>query len=279
VNEPFQVFLLVGLTLFAIFMLLPVIFILNHAFKPIGELFAYPPQFFVDQPTLFNFQRLMLQTATLVVPFSRYLFNSILTSGVTVIGIIMVSSMAAYAFSKLEYPGNRFFNWLIIVSLMFAPEAVGIPKYLVVSELGLSNTYLVHTLPLIATPVAVFLLKQFVDQIPNELLEAMKIDGAGDWMIYLRLVLPMTLPAIATVGILSFQNSWIQVETSNLYITKEAYRTLPYYVATLTNGSANNVVGQGIAAAAALFLFVPNIIMFLVFQRRVMATMAHSGIK
>ncbi|BBH20322.1 ABC transporter permease [Paenibacillus baekrokdamisoli] len=277
--DVFQVISIIGLIGLGLFMLLPVLFVFSQAFKPISELFAYPPRFVVSHPTLFNFQQLFLQSQTVVVPFTRYLFNSIITTSLTVGGIIMVCAMAAFAFSKLTFPGSKAINSLIIVSLMFAPESVGIPRYLVITHLGIMDTYFAHILPLIAMPVGVFLLKQFVDQVPNELLEAAKMDGAREFTIFFRIILPMCLPATATVGILAFQASWAQTETSNLYVTIESMKTLPYYVATLTNGAANNVVGQGIAAAAGLIIFVPNIIFFLLAQRKVMATMAHSGIK
>ncbi len=275
----FQRITFLGLLLLALFMALPIIFIFNHAFKPINELFLYPPRFIVQEPTLENFRDLFLKTQSLVIPFTRYLFNSLLTTSLTMIGVIGVSSMAAYAFSKHVFPGSKFFFALTIFALMFAPEAVAIPRYLVIANIGIMNTYFAHIIPLIAAPTSVFLMKQFVDQIPNELMEAARIDGAKEWLIFFRIVMPVCTPAIATIAILTFQGAWSQTETSNLYIQVESMKTLPYYVMTLTNGLANNVVGQGIAAAVGLIMFVPNLIIFLISQRRVLATMAHSGIK
>jgi ABC-type glycerol-3-phosphate transport system permease component len=275
----FQWITMGSLTLLGLFMLLPVLFVFSQAFKPISELFAYPPRFYVIHPTFFNFQQLFQQTQTAVVPFTRYLYNSVITTAATVVGSVVICAMAAFAFSKIEFPGNKALNAIIILSLMFAPESVGIPRYLVITHLGIMNTYLAHILPIIAMPVGVFLLKQFVDQVPNELIEATKMDGGREFTIFFRIIMPMCLPATATVAILAFQASWSQTETSNLYVTVESMKTLPYYVATLTNGTANNVVGQGIAAAASLIIFVPNIVFFILSQRRVMATMAHSGIK
>jgi len=275
----FQVFAMTGLTLLALFMLLPIVFILNHAFKPISELFLYPPKFWSNQPTLFNFQQLILKSQTTVIPFSRYLFNSVLTTLVTVAGVIFVSSMAAYAFAKQRFIGRNLFFSFTIVALMFAPETVAIPRYLVIANLGIMDTYLVHVLPLLAAPVGVFLMKQFMDQIPGELIEAAKIDGAREFVIFFRIALPICMPAVATIGILAFQGAWSQTETSVLFTFTESMKTLPYYMLTLTNGLANNVVGQGVAAAAGLIMFVPNLVVFLLFQRRVLSTMAHSGIK
>ena len=277
--DAFQWFTIAWLTLLALFMLLPIVFVINHAFKPINELFLYPPRFYVMNPTLFNFQQLVLKSQTMTIPFTRYLFNSVLTTGLTVIGVIFVSSLAAYAFSKHPFPGSRFFFSLTIVSLMFAPEVVAIPRYLVVSQLGIMNTYFVHIFPMLAAPVGVFLMKQFIDQIPKELMEAAKMDGAHEFSIFYRIVLPVCMPAVATVGILAFQSSWSQVETSILFTQEDAMKTLPFFAQTLTNGLENNVVGQGVSAAATLVMFLPNLIIFLLFQRKMLATMAHSGIK
>jgi ABC-type glycerol-3-phosphate transport system permease component len=263
----------------ALFMMLPIVFMINHAFKPITELYLYPPRFLVSEPTLFNFQQMFLKSQTMLIPFTRYLFNSVLTTAITVTAVIFVSSLAAYAFSKHRFKGSGIFYSLTIVSLMFAPETVMIPRYLVVSNLGIMNTYFVHILPLVAAPVGVFLMKQFIDQIPRDLIEAAKIDGAKEFMIFLRIVMPICMPAVATVGILAFQGSWAQSETSVLFTQEDAMKTLPFYVMTLTNGLANNVVGQGVAAAAGLLMFLPNIIIFLLFQRKILTTMAHSGIK
>lgn len=278
-RDAFQVINLIGLILLSIFMLLPILFIMNHAFKPINELFIYPPRFWAENPTLFHAKQLFLKTQTMTIPFSRYLFNSLISTAFSVTGIIVFSIMAAYAFSKHTFPGKGWFFSIIIISLMFAPETVSIPRYIVIANLGIMNTYLVHILPLIAAPVGVFLLKQFIDQIPDALLEAAKLDGAKDLTILARIIAPICMPAIATVGILAFQGAWGQVETSTLYTQAESMKTLPYYAQTLTNGIANNIVGQGMAAVAGLLIFLPNLIIFLLFQRKILATMAHSGIK
>ncbi|MDI4649015.1 carbohydrate ABC transporter permease [Cohnella hashimotonis] len=277
--DPFLIVAFIGLTLLALFMLLPLVFIVNHAFKPINELFIYPPRFLAEHPTMFNFRQLFLNAQKMSIPFSRYFFNSVFTTGVTVLVAVLISAMAAYAFSKHRFPGMRAFFGLIIVSLMFAPEAVVIPRFILVSELGIMNTYAAHIWPLVAMPVGVFLMRQFIDQVPDALLEAAKIDGAREWKIFYRIVLPVCMPAVATVAILAFQMSWSQTETSNYYTQVESLKTLPYYVATLTGGLGNSVVGQGVAAAAGLMLFLPNLLIFLLFQRQVLMTMAHSGIK
>ena len=122
-------------------------------------------------------------------------------------------------------------------------------------------------------------MKQFMDQIPNEMLEAARMDGAKEWQVFIKIAIPMTMPAVATVAILTFQLAWGNVETSTLFMQDEAMKTFPFFLSTITSGLANNVARQGAAAAAALILFLPNLIIFLLLQRKVIATMAHSGIK
>ncbi|GMQ57928.1 hypothetical protein AN1V17_23230 [Vallitalea sediminicola] len=128
-------------------------------------------------------------------------------------------------------------------------------------------------------PIGIFLLKQFIDQLPDELLEAAKIDGAGKWKIYYRIVLPLIKPPLVTVAILTFQASWANVEGSNIFVDREALRTLPFYMNTLVSGSGNIVAGAGMSAVAALIMFVPNLVLFIILQNKVMDSMAHTGIK
>lgn len=263
----------------AMFVALPILFIVSHAFKPTNELFAYPPRFFVRVPTLDNFRNLVELASTSGIPFSRYLFNSVL---VTVVGValsILVTSMAAYALSKLKFKGKKLLFEINTIALMFVPIAVTIPRYLTISRMGLIDSYLVLILPLIAIPVGLFLVKQFIDQTPNELIESAKIDGASEMEIFIKIIMPIIAPAIATVGILSFQLIWNDVVGPSLYINSESMRTLSFYFSTLAARTGNPVAGQGMMAAASLIMFVPNILMFIFLQSRVMNTMAHSGLK
>jgi len=262
-------------------MLLPMIYIVSSAFKPPDELFAYPPRFFVTNPTLKNFQDLFSRLSKSGIPVSRYLFNSILITLMTVAASILVSSAAAYALSKKKFKLKQILFAINNVALMFVPIAVTIPRFLVIERLNLLDTWFVHILPVLAMPVGLFLLKQFMDGIPDEVIEAAQIDGASDLRIYWRIILPMIRPALATLAILTFQAAWNNAEISTLYINNESLRTLAFYLSTLTTTTtgANAVAGQGIAAAAALIMFLPNLVIFIFLQGQVMSTMSHSGLK
>ena len=164
------------------------------------------------------------------------------------------------------------------IAIMFVPIAVAVPRFIMLNFFGLTDSFLAHIIPLLAMPVGIFLLKQFMDQIPRELVEASVVDGANRWQIYRYVVMPLVKPALATIAILAFQNSWNNVETSQMYIVNESLKTLPYYFGTLTM-STSSIASQGISAAASLIIFLPNLIFFIILQRNVMNTMAYSGIK
>lgn len=264
---------------FSVLMLLPIFFIINHAFKPQSELFAYPPRFFVRRPTMDNFLELSRVASASGVPFSRYFVNSLFVTSVGVFAAIFITAFSAYALSKLKFRGKKFLFELNTLALMFVPIAVQIPRYLIIAQSGLIDSYLAHILPMIVMPVAMFLIKQFIDQTPNELIESAKIDGASEMQIFLKIVFPVIMPAIATVGILAFQAIWNDVSTSVLYVNDESKRTIAFYMMSLTSMQGNTVAGQGMAAAAGLIMFLPNLILFIFLQSRIMNTMAHSGIK
>lgn len=261
-----------------IIMLLPILFIISHAFMTLDELYAYPPKFFASRITLDNFTNLFELSTQTGVPLSRYLFNSILICIVVILATLFLSSLAAYAFTFLEFKGKKLLFSMNQVAIMFIPIAVAVPRYVVLYKLGITNTFLAHIIPLLAMPVGIFLLKQFMDQIPKELIDASKIDGANKFKIYWNVVLPLVKPSLATVAILAFQVAWNSTEASQLFISNETLKNLPYYFQTMSLGTSS-IATQGIISAANLIIFLPNIIVFIILQNKVMNTMAHSGIK
>ncbi len=264
----------------AMFMVLPVIYVVNQAFKPLDELFMFPPRFFVQKPSMDNFQDLWRTASTTGVPMSRYLFNSILITILTMILTIMITASSAYVLSKKNFKAKKLMLGINQAALMFVPIAVIIPRYLIIINTGIGNTIWAHVLPLVAMPVGLFLVKQFIDQVPDVLIEAARIDGASEFTILLKVIIPLIKPALATVAILTFQVVWNYVEASNLYVQDETLKTFAFYLSTLTRpASGNAIAGIGMAAAASLILFIPNMIVFIIMQSNVMDTMGHSGIK
>ena len=262
----------------AIFMVLPIIYIFSTAFKPAEELFKFPPSFFVVNPTWENFKSLFELMAGTSVPATRYLFNSVIVTVLTMFISIFLSVSAGYVLSKKKFKGQKLLFEINTLALMFVPIAVTIPRFIIIVNLGLTDRFISNILPIVAMPVGLFLIKQFIDQVPNALLEAARLDGANEWQILTKIIIPSVRPAIATVAIMSFQSAWGNVEASVYYINNESLKTFAYYITTFSSASTSSIT-QGVTAASALIMFVPNLVIFIVMQSKVMDTMAHSGIK
>ncbi|RXZ84034.1 carbohydrate ABC transporter permease [Paenibacillaceae bacterium] len=266
------------LTAFGLLMLAPLVYMASTAFKPTAELFLFPPRFFFINPTWNNFYQLLLVTGSSFVPFTRYIFNSLIVTLGVVGGGIIVSALAAYPLAKHNMPFRSAIFNLIIFSLMFSPMVLQIPQYLVISNVGLMNTYVAQIIPYLASPVGMFLMVQFAKQIPEPLLEAARIDGAGEWKIFRTIIIPMLKPAIATFALFSFIQAWNDPYPAMVYATQEDMKSLPIAIQTISGG-AGVVARVGTFAAASFLMIIPTILVFVITQRMVLQTMAHSGLK
>ena len=260
-------------------MLLPIVYIVFHAFKPIDELFNFPPKFITLRPTLDHYGILFSVSENSGSLASIYMFNSIVATVAVVAATVFMSAAAGYVLSKKQFRGKKLIQTLNQAALMFVAIAVAVPRLLSIKKLGLMENFLSHILPLLAMPVGLFLVQQFIDQMPNSLIEAAEIDGCSDYGILFRIVMPVIKPALATVAILAFQSAWSSVEASQMYIESEKLKTFAYYLTAFTSPTGNSGTGHAMAAAAVLILFVPNVILFVVMQSKVMNTVAYSGIK
>jgi ABC-type glycerol-3-phosphate transport system permease component len=262
------------LTVFGLFFVFPLIYAINNAFKPLNEIFLFPPTLWVRQPTLNNFQDLFVIMSKSWVTFSRYIFNTVLITAVGTVGLIIVASMGAFVISKYRFPGGKMFFALVITTLMFSTYVTAIPNYLIMTKLGWIDTFMSVIVPAFAMPIGFFLLKQFIETIPDTLLEAAKVDGAKEWRIFLWIVLPMIKPAWLTVMIFSVQNLW-NARASNM-IYSEQLKTLPYALSQIILGG---IARAGVGAAVTLFVMIVPLVMFIMAQSNVLQTMASSGIK
>ncbi|WP_372661150.1 carbohydrate ABC transporter permease [Cohnella sp.] len=266
------------LTGFGLLMLSPLIYMASTALKPISELFLFPPRFFVVNPTLINFRDLLFITGTTSVPFSRYIFNSVIvTLGIVIFGVL-VSAMAAYPLAKHNMPFKKTIFSMVVTALMFSPMVLQIPQYLIISKIGLMNTYFAMILPYLAAPIGMFLMTQFLRQIPDALLEAARIDGASEWRLFYTIVIPMLKPAIATFALFSFIQAWNDPYPAMVYTTDEDMKSLPLAIQTI-GGGAGVIARVGTLAAASFLMIIPTILVFIITQRMVLQTMAHSGLK
>ena len=275
-REPIGIYVL--LTLMAAVMIMPMYLMVINAFKPLEELFLFPPRYYVMNPTLNNFTDLLIATGAAWVPFSRYLFNSLFIT-ITVVSLhVLVACMCAYPLAKSRAPGVKLMFNLVVASLMFSPTVTNIPRYLIINRLRLIDTYWALILPAVAGSFGTFLMKQFLEQVPNELMEAARIDGASEWTMFWRLIMPMSRPAWATLIIFSWISSWNDEWGPLVFTRTEAMKTLPLAIHTMFSGS-NAIARAGASAAAGLLQTAPTIILFLIMQKRVISTMAHAGIK
>lgn len=261
-----------------IVMSVPVLFVLLSAFKPMEELFKFPPTIFPRNWTLENFSRMLSTMSTSLVPASRYIFNTLLITIITMVLCVIFSVFAGYVLSKSRLRIKKVLNEINTLAMMFVPVAVSIPRYIIIVRLGLYDSFWANILPIVAVPVGLFLLKQFIDQIPDALIEAARIDGASELRIVLRIIFPLLKPPIATVALLSFQSAWGNVEASNLFIDDESLKSFAYFMTTFQSANMG-IAGTGISAASALIMFVPNLVIFIILQSKVMDTMSTSGIK
>lgn len=262
------------LILFGIFFVMPLVYTVCSAFKPLDEIYLYPPRFFVKNPTFNNFQDLLVVMSSSYVPFTRYVFNTVLTTLVGTVGHLIIASMAAYVLAKYEFPGGKTFFNVVQNALMFNAYVLQIPTYLIMTKLGWVDTYLALIVPAFALPMGLFLMKQFMEQIPTALIEAAKIDGAKEGRIFLRIVMPNVKPAWLTVTIFSVQNLWNL--KGQIYIYSEEYKMLPY---ALQQIMAGGVARAGVGSAATMVVMIVPIVIFVMAQSNILETMASSGIK
>lgn len=262
------------LILLGIFMLFPIYLSVVQSLKPSEELFLFPPKLYVMAPTDQNFVDLLNTASNMWVPFSRYIFNSVFVAVVVTVSQLIFSSSAAYALAKGNFPGQKALNKIIEIALLFTSTVTFIMQYMVMATLGMIDTYLAITLPFIATPMGMYLMRQFMGQIPDSLIEAAKLDGAGHFRCCWQIVMPNVKPAWLTLMIFAFQGAW-QI-TGYAFIYNEALKPIP---TVLQQISASGIARAGVAAAAVVIIMIPPILVFILCQSSVMETMAQSGLK
>lgn len=270
----------VGINIFLIimgaFMFLPMIYVIMQSLKPLDELWMFPPRFYVIKPTLKNFSDLFALMGDSWVPFSRYIFNTVFISVVGTAGNLFLSSMAAYALAKIEFPGRNFFFQIIQKSLMFnASITAGITGFIIMSLLGWVDTYFAIIVPAFCTTLGLYLMKQFMDTNVNiSVLESARLDGATEFYTFWKIAMPMVKPAWLTLIIYSFQGLWNA--GSSIYIHSEQLKTLNYAISQIVAGG---IARAGAAAASTVIMMAVPIIVFVISQSNIIETMGSSGMK
>lgn len=264
------------LTLCGAVLALPLVYAVVNAFKPFDELFIFPPRFYVVNPTWDNFIDLMAMCANSWVPFTKYLFNSVFTTVAATALMVVISAMCAYPLAKNKYPGRNAIFGTIVTALLFVPAVTFLPQYLIIARLHMIDTYWALILPTLGTTLGVFLMKQFMEPLPDALMEAARIDGCTEFGILFRIVMPVVKPAWMTLIIFTFQSVWNNTGASQ-FVFKENMRTLPILLSQIV--SSGTIARAGVGSASAVVLMLPPIILFVIGQSSVVQTMASAGIK
>ena len=262
------------LAILGIIMLIPVVFSVSNAFKPLDELFVFPPRFFVRHPTFDNFRILPSLFSDSLVPLSRYILNTLFITVAGTAGSIVIASMAAYVLEKKKFRMREGIFKLVVNTLMFTPAVTAIPSFLIMSKLGFINSYAAILIPTVGSSLNVFLMKQFMVGVPNTILEAARIDGSGEQRIFWSIVMPSVKPAWMTLIIFCIQNLW--GATGGNYIYNEELKTLPY---ALSQVMSAGLVRAGASAAITTLMMIVPMCVFVITQSNIMETMMSSGIK
>ena len=263
------------LLIMGVFMFLPMYYTVIQAFKPLDELWMFPPRFYVVDPTTKNFTDLFSLLSTSWVPFSRYIFNTVMITFLGTFGNLFFSSIAAYALSKIPFPGRKGIFWIMQRSLMFTSTVTAIANFLTLTTLGLTDNPFAIIIPAWGSTMGLYLMKQFMDSsISDDVLESARLDGCSEIKTFWVIAMPMVKPAWLTLIIYSFQGLWNT--GSSPYIFSEQYKTLNYAITQITAGG---VARAGAAAAGTVIMMIVPILVFVITQSNIIETMATSGMK
>lgn len=260
------------LVLLGAFMFLPLWYQVVNSLKPLGEINMTPPRFYVMKPTLKNFADLFTNINSTWVPISRYIFNTVLISVGATVGCLVFGSMSAYSISKIRFPGHKIVMNIIVYSLMISSTVQSLTNFIVYVALGWLNTYTVSIVPVWASTLGLYLMKQFIDSnVSDEMIEAARIDGANEIYIFGRIVMPLVKPAWLTLIITTFQSVWNS--SVSPYVWSEQLKTFNSAITAISS------VSQGAASAATVLTMSVPIIIFVVSQAQIVETMGTSGMK
>ena len=265
----------VMLVLLGIFMFLPMYYVVIQSLKPLDELWMFPPRFYVMRPSGKNFKDLFSLMSGSLVPFSRYIFNTVFTSVAGTFGNLFFSSLAAYAMAKIKFPGGKGMFRLVRTSLMFHQTVTAVTCFILMSAFKLVDTYWAIIIPAWATSLGLYLMKQFMESsVTDAVLESSRLDGASELRTFWMIAMPMVKPAWLTLIIYSFQDLWNK--GASMYIHSEQLKSLNYAIGQITAGGIKRA---GASAAATVVMMLVPILVFVVSQSNIIETMGSSGMK
>ncbi len=250
----------------------PFLWMVLSSLKPEGEVRAVPPTWWPETITMENYDTLFTK-----LDFPTYFFNSAVVALAVTAGNMIFCSMLGYALAKLDFPGKRALFAIVLGTLMIPGVVTFVPLFVITTKMGLSNTLIGMILPFLAGPFGVFLMRQYISALPDELIQAARIDGAGELRIFFSVILPLCGPALATLGILTFLSSWNNFLWPLVVAQTEDKYTLPVALALYAVGQ--NSTQYGLLLAGSVVVVLPVLAMFLLLQRHIMQGIAMTGIK
>lgn len=260
----------IGLAIGAVITAFPFIWMITSSFKPQSESIDFPPTILPSAPTLEYYLRLFTE-----LDFGRYLLNTVIVVLISYVGL-MLMAMAGYAFAKFTFKGKGWMFFLVLATLMIPVQVTMIPTYLIINSLHLTNTLVGIALPTLVSGFSIFLFRQFMTTIPTEMLEAARLDGAGEWRTFWQIVLPMSKPILAVQVVLTFIAGWNSFLWPLILSSDQKLYTLSVGLNLLNQQLA---VNPSLQMAGASVMVVPILIVFIIFQRYVIQGFALSGLK
>ncbi len=258
-SVPYLVAIYGILSVAAIIAMVPFLYVVSTSLKDTASLFSYPPEWIPSEPTLTNFQSLLQDY-----PYLRWTLNSlIVASAVTAIKVV-IDAMAGYAFAKMSFPGKDALFLVVLMTLMVPFAATLIPLFIIVRNLNLTNTYLGLILPALASPIGIFMMRQFIESLPSDLENAARLDGCSELQIFRRVILPLMKPGLVVLGVFTFMTQWTSYLWPLVISTREDMLTLTVGVQSLRSLFT---VNWGILSAGAVLSMLPLVLVFLFLQR------------
>ena len=263
------------LIIFGAFMFLPMVYAISQSLKPLDELWMFPPRFFVRNPNFNNFKELFRLMSESWVPFSRYIFNTAFVSVAGTFGHLFFASLAAYAMTKINFPGRKAMFKLVYYSLMFHTTVSALSNFIIMSAFHMIDTYWSLIIPAFGSTLGFYLMRQFMETtVPDSVLESARLDGAKELRIYWQIVMPMVKPAWLTLIVYSFQGLWNS--GTSIFIYSEELKTFNYAIQQILAGG---IVRSGASAAATVIMMLVPVTVFVITQSNIIETMASSGMK
>ncbi|GLJ60938.1 sugar ABC transporter permease [Microbacterium barkeri] len=253
--------------------LLPFVWVASGSLRSLREIRQDPGAWFPAEPTLDNFARLFTE-----VGFGSYMINSIVVAAIVVVGNVVAGTAAGYALAKFDFPGKRIAFGAVLAALMIPATAVFVPQFVITVNLGLVDTLAGIALPSVALPISIFIMRQYASSVPDELIEAARLDGAGEFRIFARIFLPLAGPAVATITIMSFLTAWNNFIWPLVVAQSSETYTLPVALAATSRASAH-VLDYGLVLAGAFVIMLPVLVLFLLLQRHFVQGIAAAGLK